>query len=66
MIKQDSGLQWSRLHNSRFEVNKSVVLHLEKQPRIPTQTMDVYEEAEFWHLPLYNFLHNCKSHRSIE
>ena len=31
MTKQDGGLQWSRLHNSRFEVNKSVVLHLARK-----------------------------------
>jgi len=27
MSKEDGGLQWSREHNSRFEVNKSAVLH---------------------------------------
>ena len=27
MTKEDGGLQWSRDHNSRFEVSKSVILH---------------------------------------
>jgi len=27
MTKEDSGIQWSREHNSKFEVSKSVILH---------------------------------------
>jgi len=27
MVKEDGGLQWSKKHNSRFKVSKSVVLH---------------------------------------
>jgi len=27
MMKEDGGLQWSKEHNSRFKVSKSVVLH---------------------------------------
>jgi hypothetical protein len=27
MTKDDGGLQWSKEHNSKFEVSKSVVLH---------------------------------------
>ena len=31
MTKEDGGLQWSRDHNSRFEVSKSVVMHLSRK-----------------------------------
>jgi hypothetical protein len=31
MTKEDGGLQWSREHNSRFEVSKSAVLHLTRR-----------------------------------
>ena len=31
MMKDEGGLQWSRDHNSRFEVTKSAVLHLSKK-----------------------------------
>jgi ribonuclease HI len=31
MTKQDGGLQWSRSHNSRFEISKSAVLHLSRK-----------------------------------
>ena len=27
MTKEDSGIQWSREHNSKFEVSKLVILH---------------------------------------
>jgi ribonuclease HI len=33
MVKDDGGLQWSRDHNSRFEVSKSAVLHLSRKTR---------------------------------
>jgi ribonuclease HI len=33
MTKDDGGLQWSRDHNSRFEVSKSVVMHLSRKTR---------------------------------
>jgi len=39
MTKEDGGLQWSKEHNSRFEVSKSVVLHatwrMQADPRDP-------------------------------
>ena len=31
MTREDGGLQWSREHNSRFEVNKSAILHLSRR-----------------------------------
>ena len=31
MAKEDGGLQWSRDHNSKFEVSKSAVLHLTRR-----------------------------------
>jgi hypothetical protein len=31
MSKEDGGLQWSRVHNSRFEMSKSAVLHLTRK-----------------------------------
>ena len=31
MVKQGGGLQWSKLHNSRFEISKSAVLHLTRK-----------------------------------
>ena len=31
MTKQEGGIQWSRNHNSRFEVSKSAVLHFSKK-----------------------------------
>ena len=31
MTKDQGGLQWSREHNSRFEVNKSAILHLTRR-----------------------------------
>ena len=31
MTKEEGGLQWSRDHNSRFEVSKSAVLHFSKK-----------------------------------
>jgi ribonuclease HI/endonuclease/exonuclease/phosphatase family metal-dependent hydrolase len=33
MTKDDGGLQWSRDHNSRFEVSKSVVMHFSRKTR---------------------------------
>ena len=39
MIKEGGGLQWSRDHNSRFEVNKSVILHLSRKT-IPDPNSD--------------------------
>ena len=34
MIKHEGGLDWSRSHNSKFEINKSAVLHLTRKTRI--------------------------------
>jgi ribonuclease HI len=31
MVKEDGGLQWSKEHNSKFEVSKSVVMHLTRK-----------------------------------
>ena len=33
MVKQDGGIAWSVSHNSKFEINKSAVLHLSRQTR---------------------------------
>jgi len=34
MTKEDGGLQWSRDHNSRFEVSKSVILHSTRRTQL--------------------------------
>ena len=34
MVKEDGGLSWSVSHNSRFEINKSAILHLSRQTRV--------------------------------
>jgi ribonuclease HI len=31
MTKEDGGLQWSRTHNSKFEVSKSVIMHFTRK-----------------------------------
>ena len=31
MTKEDGGLQWSREHNSRFEVSKSAIIHFSRK-----------------------------------
>lgn len=31
MTKEDGGLQWSRDHNSRFEVTKSAIVHFSRR-----------------------------------
>ena len=31
MTKEDGGLQWSKDHNSKFEVSKSAVIHLTRR-----------------------------------
>jgi ribonuclease HI len=33
MTKEDGGLQWSREHNSKFEVSKSVIVHFSRKTR---------------------------------
>ena len=37
MTKEDGGLQWSRDHNSRFEVSKSVVLHVTQRTQVNSE-----------------------------
>ena len=48
MTKEDGGLQWSREHNSRFEVSKSAIVHFSRKTipdpesdngRIPLETL---------------------------
>jgi len=34
MTKEDGGLEWSRDHNSRFEVSKLVVLHATRRTQV--------------------------------
>ena len=31
MMREDGGLEWSRSHNSKFEVNKSAVMHFTRK-----------------------------------
>lgn len=31
MVKQDGGLEWSKAHNSRFEMSKSAILHVTRK-----------------------------------
>jgi ribonuclease HI/endonuclease/exonuclease/phosphatase family metal-dependent hydrolase len=55
MIKEDGGLQWSRNHNSKFEVSKSAILHFSKKTipdpdsesnRIPLPKPDLVLEGQ--------------------
>ena len=45
MTKEDGGLQWSQVHNSKFEVTKSVVLHLSRKTQPDP-------DSEHGHIPL--------------
>ena len=40
MTKQDGGLDWSVSHNSRFEINKSAVMHLSRLSRVDPEQVD--------------------------
>ena len=31
MTKEDGGIKWSKIHNSKFKVSKSVVLHMSRK-----------------------------------
>ena len=37
MMREDGGLEWSRSHNSKFEVNKSTVQGKPLKTQIPTR-----------------------------
>ena len=55
MTKEDGGLQWSRDHNSRFEVSKSVIMHFSRKTmpdpetdnrRIPLESPELVLEGQ--------------------
>ena len=44
MTKEDGGIQWSKEHNSRFEVTKSVIIHFTRTSLDP--------DSERGHIPM--------------
>ena len=55
MTKDEGGIQWSKSHNSKFEVSKSVVLHMSRKTipnpdsangRIPLPKPDLILEGQ--------------------
>jgi ribonuclease HI/exonuclease III len=46
MVEEDGGLQWSTDHNSKFEVNKSAVLHVTRRTQVDPDNEDN-------HIPLH-------------